>query len=118
MNFFTCKKSRLFSIIDLKKRRLFYVMYRFRNEDLKKWLVAKDRKPLIIRGARQVGKTWLVQHFAQEQQLHLIEVNLEKQPNLASLFVNDVQQTLLNLSATFERTIEPEHCLLFIDEIQ
>lgn len=38
-------------------------MYRYKIEDLKQWKNSKDRKPLIIRGARQVGKTWLMKEF-------------------------------------------------------
>lgn len=93
-------------------------MKRFRINDLEKWILAENRKPLIIRGARQVGKTWLVRNFAEQEQRQLIELNLERQPNLASLITNDPSQTLLNLSAAFNQVITPEHSLLFIDEIQ
>ena len=48
---------------------------------LKNWLSSDDHKPLVIRGARQVGKTWLVRHLAQSQKRQLIEVNFEKKPN-------------------------------------
>ncbi|HCJ4222374.1 TPA: AAA family ATPase, partial [Legionella pneumophila] len=49
------------------------------------WLVSPDRKPLVIRGARQVGKTWLVRHLAEKTGMQLIELNFEKQPSYASL---------------------------------
>lgn len=95
-------------------------MKRFCLNHLQSWLIAKDRKPLVIRGARQVGKTWLVRHFAKNNQKQLIELNLEKQPRLASLFhSNDPAQILLNLSAEFGlHNIAAEASLLFIDEIQ
>lgn len=48
---------------------------------LQKWLTSDNRKPLVIRGARQVGKTWLVRHFAQMQGKKLIEINLESIQN-------------------------------------
>jgi uncharacterized protein len=74
---------------------------------LKEWLASPDRKPIVIRGARQVGKTWIVRHLAQSQGRILIEINLEKRPQLASLFVsNDPQQILLNLTA-FSQTTDP-----------
>ena len=95
-------------------------MERTRLSYLHEWLVSgKARKPLIIRGARQVGKTWLVRHFAKTCGKQLIEINLEKQVQLATLFsTNNPKQILLNLEATFNQTISPDECLLFIDEIQ
>ncbi len=87
--------------------------------DLKNWLQASDRKPLVLRGARQVGKTWLVRHLAEVMDKKLIELNFEKQPALASLFnTNDPQQILLNLSAAFGQEIDLQNSLLFLDEIQ
>jgi predicted AAA+ superfamily ATPase len=86
---------------------------------LHEWLSAPDRKPLVIRGARQVGKTWLVRHFAKEQNKQLIELNFEKEPQLASFFQsNDPKQILLNLGSFLDENINPDKCLLFLDEIQ
>ncbi|WP_133131218.1 ATP-binding protein [Legionella yabuuchiae] len=83
------------------------------------WLVSPDRKPLVIRGARQVGKTWLVRHLAEKTGMQLIELNFEKQPSYASLFdSNDINQILLNLSTVLNQKIDPPKCLLFFDEIQ
>jgi len=85
----------------------------------KDWLVSPQRKPLIIRGARQVGKTWLVRHLAASSKRQLIELNFEKQPQLASLFTtNDINQILVNLSVVVNEKIDPQKCLLFLDEIQ
>lgn len=87
---------------------------------LEKWLNAPDRKPLVIRGARQVGKTWLVRHLAQTQNRELIEINFEKHPQSASFFAsNDPAQILLTLGASRkESSIDPLKSLLFLDEIQ
>lgn len=96
-------------------------MERSRAVFLKEWLSAKDkdRKPLVIRGARQVGKTWLVRNFAEEQKKQLIEINFERRPQYESLFkANDPRQILLNLTATLGKSIEPHESLLFLDEIQ
>lgn len=83
------------------------------------WLDSTARKPLVIRGARQVGKTWLVRHLANVAGRQLIELNFEKRPSASSYFVsNDPQQILLNLSAITKQKITPENCLLFLDEIQ
>lgn len=93
-------------------------MERARLDYLKSWLTATDRKPLVIRGARQVGKTWLVRHFAKISGKQLIEINFEKQPSLVSLFAsNDPKHILLNLS-TVSNIGDSENCILFLDEIQ
>ena len=61
---------------------------------------SKNRKPLVLRGARQVGKTWLVRDFAHCHGLYLIELNLERFPHLADLFaVNDPAEILQNIEA-------------------
>lgn len=86
---------------------------------LQSWMNLADRKPLIIRGARQVGKTWLVRQLVKQSGKELIELNLEKQPSYLSLFdSNDLEQVLLNLSALHNKKIDPKHSLLFLDEIQ
>ncbi|MBA2368998.1 MAG: ATP-binding protein [Candidatus Protochlamydia sp.] len=86
---------------------------------LQKWFSSDNRKPLVIRGARQVGKTWLVRHFAKETGKKLIEINLEKYPRLASSFSSNEPGIILkSLSYDFETTIDPSKSILFIDEIQ
>lgn len=86
---------------------------------LQDWLTSADRKPLVVRGARQVGKTWLIRHFAKTCKKQLIELNLEKQPSHASLFnTNNPQQTLISLEAAYNQKIDPQRCILFLDEIQ
>jgi uncharacterized protein len=86
---------------------------------LKKWLTSDTRKPLVIRGARQVGKTWIVRHFAKQAGKKLIELNLEKHPKLASAFSSNEPAVILQrLRADVETPIDPSKCILFIDEIQ
>lgn len=94
-------------------------MIRFGGQHLDRWLEDEDRKPLVIRGARQVGKTWLVRDFAQRRGLSLIELNFERFPHLADLFAgNDPGQILQNIAAEMSRDIDPLTSLLFLDEIQ
>ncbi|MBP9841803.1 MAG: ATP-binding protein [Simkaniaceae bacterium] len=94
-------------------------MKRTRLAFLTDWIHSTSRKPLVIRGARQVGKTWLVRHLAEQQKKQLIEINLEKRPDLSSLFhSNDPRQILLHLGAAFNLSIDPKTSLLFLDEIQ
>ncbi len=86
---------------------------------LESWLHSSNRKPLVIRGARQVGKTWLVRYFAKQQNKRLIELNFEKDPKLTALFkTNEPKQIVLNLESYLEIDIKPQDCLLFWDEIQ
>lgn len=83
------------------------------------WLNSNARKPLIIRGARQVGKTWLIRDLAQSQGRRLIELNFEKRPDLESLFSsNDTREILINIAASTGGKIELSKSILFLDEIQ
>jgi uncharacterized protein len=94
-------------------------MKRLAAYHLDQWLVDKNRKPLVIRGARQVGKTWLVRDFADRHALTLIELNMERNPSFADLFSsNDPKETLRHLASEFNTAIDPEKSLLFLDEIQ
>jgi uncharacterized protein len=94
-------------------------MERIAANFLQTWFSSDYRKPLVIRGARQVGKTWLVRHFAKQIGKKLIEINLEKHPKLAIAFSsNDPADILKKISYDFETTIDPLKCILFIDEIQ
>lgn len=83
------------------------------------WLQSASRKPLLIRGARQVGKTWLVRRLAELQKKKLIELNFEKRPEYRKFFSsNDPKEVLLYLEAALQTRIEPETSLLFLDEVQ
>ena len=93
-------------------------LIRSASEDLQAWLDGARRKPLIVRGARQVGKTALVRGFAASRGLRLVEVNLEQHPGLDRTFAQlDVGRILLELEATARAAPGPD-ALLFLDEIQ
>src|SRR4051812_24959243 len=62
------------------------------------------RKPLVLRGARQVGKSFLVRDFCKRENLHCLELNFEKEPSLKELFVEgDNSRTIALLEAHFRR---------------
>ncbi|MBP6985695.1 MAG: ATP-binding protein [Alphaproteobacteria bacterium] len=83
------------------------------------WLASKNRKPLVLRGARQVGKTWLIRQLAALAGKKLIEINFEKTPQASSLFSsNNPPQILTSLSVFLNQEIDISQCLLFLDEIQ
>jgi predicted AAA+ superfamily ATPase len=94
-------------------------MKRYLIEKMKDWLVSPSRKPMVLRGARQVGKTWLVRELANQSGRSLIELNFEKQRHLAIHFEsNDPKTILLNLESALNQTIDPTQSILFLDEIQ
>jgi predicted AAA+ superfamily ATPase len=94
-------------------------MRRFAEKKLDQWLKSHNRKPMVLRGARQVGKTWLVRDLAKRQRLKLVELNFERLPNLAELFTeNNPEEILGNIEAELATTITPDSSLLFLDEIQ
>ncbi|TXI42062.1 MAG: DUF4143 domain-containing protein [Nitrosomonas sp.] len=94
-------------------------MKRSRTSFLFEWLNSSQRKPLVIRGARQVGKTWLIRDFAAAIGLRLLEVNFEKRPELETLFSsNNPDEIMLNLRSILGGDISLTGSLLFLDEIQ
>lgn len=94
-------------------------MQRQQLQLLKEWLSKKNRKPLIIRGARQVGKSTLVELFAEDQQQVLLNINLERYPELASVFATkDPQQVLQQIEFLPKAPKINNNSLLFLDEIQ
>lgn len=94
-------------------------MKRLVESRLNAWLDDPGRRPLILRGARQVGKTWLVRELAARSGRRLIEVNFERDPALRKAFKsNDPRHILGELSLALSVDISPERSLLFLDEIQ
>lgn len=94
-------------------------MNRYLIDKLKNWLTSPSRKPAVLRGARQVGKTWIVRELAKQTGKQLVELNFENQRGLAVHFESNNPTTiLLNLESALNRTIHPKDSILFLDEIQ
>lgn len=94
-------------------------MKRYFEDFLVKWKSRTTRKPLIIRGARQVGKTYIIEQFAKNNFENYVKVNFEEHSKLKKLFkLNDTKQIIENLSIIFQTKITPSKTLLFLDEIQ
>lgn len=94
-------------------------MRRIIERDIDEWMGYPGRKPLVLRGARQVGKTWVVREAAARHGLKLVELNFEKNPELASAFdSNDVRRILQNIEILLDVEIDEDAALLFLDEIQ
>ncbi|MCD4772890.1 MAG: AAA family ATPase, partial [Bacteroidales bacterium] len=83
------------------------------------WKNRTQRKPLIVRGARQVGKTYTIEEFGNEYFDEVIIVNFEETPEVKQFFqTNDVEQIVRNLEIYFGKKIQLSKTLLFLDEIQ
>lgn len=89
------------------------------DKDLRDWKGNKRRKPLLLRGARQVGKSWSIRHLGESFE-YFVEVNFEKQPEVKEVFksTGDVREICKQLSILYDKPIEPGRTLLFLDEIQ
>lgn len=87
---------------------------------LLEWKESDYRKPLIIKGARQVGKTWLMREFGKSQYDDVIYLNCDDEPQAASLFANDydIDRILLQLQAISHIKPKPGKTLIILDEIQ
>jgi predicted AAA+ superfamily ATPase len=84
------------------------------------WKSAKDRKPLIIRGARQVGKTWLMKEFGKQEFKQTAYINFESSPVLKTLFSADfsIPRILTAIQIETGITVEAGNTLIILDEIQ
>ena len=87
--------------------------------DLLKWKESKRRKPLVLLGARQVGKTWILEEFGKTFPDGFVKINFDKQPELHQFFrtTKDVRRIISNLSLAVGRPIT-EKTLVIFDEIQ
>lgn len=95
-------------------------MYRYAIEQLKEWKQSKYRKPLIIEGARQVGKTWLMKEFGKVEYKKTAYINFDQNAAMKELFSTDIQveRLITGLELYIGEKIEPESTLLIFDEVQ
>jgi predicted AAA+ superfamily ATPase len=95
-------------------------MKRSIEKDLLEWKNKPDRAPLLVRGARQIGKTYVVEQFGREQFESILTINFEESKETRKAFDGDLNPGLIirDLSARFRQPITPGKTLLFFDEIQ
>jgi predicted AAA+ superfamily ATPase len=95
-------------------------MYRIAIEKLYKWKNSKRRKPLIIEGARQVGKTWLMKEFGKQAYSDTVYINFDSNTRMADLFAVDLDtdRLILGLELYAGRKIDSDNTLLIFDEVQ
>lgn len=95
-------------------------MYREKIEELKKWKESPNRKPLIIRGARQVGKTWLMREFGEKYYEKYAYINFDDNTRMNKLFEEDFDLDRIIQGFKIESgvNIEAKNTLIILDEIQ
>lgn len=95
-------------------------MERFAMQKLLQWKESKRRKPLIIEGARQVGKTWLMKEFGRVAYKETVYINFDANSQMAELFASDLnpERLVLGLELYAGHKIDPDETLLIFDEVQ
>lgn len=95
-------------------------MYRYAIENLDKWKNSKNRKPLIIEGARQVGKTWIMKEFGKKSYNKTVYINFDSNVQMAELFSIDlnVERIIMGLEIYAGHKINPADTLIIFDEVQ
>lgn len=95
-------------------------MYRDIIDKLRDWRIEKGRLPLVVKGARQTGKTWIIEEFGRTDFNDCVTINFEKTPSAARIFEGDLdpRRIIRFLEISLGRRIVPENTLIFFDEIQ
>ena len=94
-------------------------MYRAAIEKLYRWKESKRRKPLIIEGARQVGKTWLMKEFGNQAYSKTVYINFDSNSKMADLFASDlnIDRLIMGLELYCGHKINPDNTLMIFDEV-
>lgn len=95
-------------------------MYRSAMEQLNKWKQKTNKKPLIIRGARQAGKTWLMKEFGKTAYEKAVYINFDNNPQMKELFSLDmrIDRIIMGIELYVGHKISPHNTLLIFDEVQ
>lgn len=95
-------------------------MDRFLMQDLVAWKASERRKPLILNGARQVGKTWLLKEFGKQYFANVAYISFDNNPQMAALFEGgyDIARLIAMFQAQTHEVINPQDTLIILDEIQ
>ena len=95
-------------------------MQRIFEDTLKVWKSSGMNKPLIIIGARQIGKTYTIEKFCKENFENYLYFNLEKDVEIAKIFENTLkpEEIIKNIEVRLEKTIDIDNTIMFFDEVQ
>ena len=96
------------------------ILYRIAIEKLYQWKKSSRRKPLIMEGARQVGKTWLMKEFGRQAYEDTVYINFDSNSRMAELFASDLDtdRLIMGLELYAGKKIHPDNTLLIFDEVQ
>lgn len=88
--------------------------------ELLKWKMSESRKPLLLLGARQVGKTWLMKEFGKNEYENVVYINCDDEPLMRNIFAADydINRLLLGFQAITGQMIKPHSTLIILDELQ
>lgn len=90
-------------------------------QELFRWKADRKRKALVVQGARQVGKTFLIREFARQAYQHVLEINFKETPSATEIFSSDLTVDTMILGMRFrypQVSLKPQETLIFLDEIQ
>ena len=95
-------------------------MYREKIKELEEWKETSDRKPLIIKGARQVGKTWIMKEFGKNNYKNVAYINFDGNERMARLFEDDfnIDRIIQGLKLESNIDIDSKNTLIIFDEVQ
>ena len=98
----------------------YFGMNRQIYNELKRWKTSQDRKPLVLLGARQVGKTWIMRHFGAQEYESVAYINCDDEPRAKELFTPDydMDRILLSIQVITGVKVLPGKTLVILDEIQ
>lgn len=91
------------------------------TNNLVEWKRRNNKKSLVVKGARQVGKTYAIEHFAELNYTEVVEINFKEMPSAVDIFSGDLDVDTLIMALRFrfpDKKIEPGDTLIFLDEIQ
>lgn len=113
--------TKLFLIKILFGNRRHFMLKRKVMHYIKKWVDSKNKKCLVIQGARQTGKTYIVERFAEENYEEIVEINFKQIPSAMDIFSGDLTVDNMVMAMRFrfpEKKIIPGKTMIFLDEIQ
>ncbi len=91
------------------------------SENIKQWIDNKEKKCLVVQGARQIGKTFIIEHFAKENYEEILEINFKETPSAVEIFSGDLTVDNMVMAMRFRypnKKIISKKTLIFLDEIQ
>ena len=95
------------------------MLHRKAEKNIENW-IENSKTALLVSGARQVGKTWLIRHCLQKNECNYLEINLIEEPELIDVLdaCKNVNDLVINLSAAKNYSFVPGKTIVFIDEVQ